>query len=281
MAGFCGNCGTPLTVNAHFCHRCGTPFGLGGPPPRTLSPRALPTPSGNSVAAFVPWGVAFIALLALVANYAGKNFGGASGSSVGGAANLPASAAIDGGAAGGGSPAPVAAVAAPFVGGNDGSAPQASAPAGAGPAGGAMPNIAKMSPSERAARLYARIMQYADAGKTDSVSFFAPMALASHEMLTAPTEDERYHFGRIAEVTNQPAIAKAQADTLLAARNGNVLGLLLAARAARMIRDTKAERTYDLLLLKVVDRELATKNADYDQHRAEIDRAVAEAKRAK
>lgn len=121
-------------------------------------------------------------------------------------------------------------------------------------------------------------MQYAEAGKTDSVSFFAPMALASHEMLTAPSEDERYHYGRIAEVTNQPIIAKAQADTLLAARQGNLLGLLLAARAARMIKDTKAERTYDLLLLKVVDRELATKNADYDQHRAEIDRAVAEAK---
>jgi hypothetical protein len=45
-----------------------------------------------------------------------------------------------------------------------------------------------------------------------------------------------------------------------------------------MMQDTNAERTYDLLLLKVVDRELATKNADYDQHRADIDRAVAEAK---
>ena len=269
VAGFCGNCGTPLAANAHFCHRCGTPFGLGGPPPRVL-----PKPSGTSVAAFLPWGVACIALLALVANFAGKNFGSAKGSSVDGSANSLPTSAIDGG--GSRSSAPVATGGAPFVGATDGTAPSAGAPSSGAPGG--MPNIAKMSPSERAARLFTRIMQYAEAGKTDSVSFFAPMALASHEMLTAPSEDERYHYGRIAEVTNQPIIAKAQADTLLAARQGNLLGLLLAARAARMIKDTKAERTYDLLLLKVVDRELATKNADYDQHRAEIDRAVAEAK---
>ena len=105
------------------------------------------------------------------------------------------------------------------------------------------------------------------------------MAMASHEMLTAPTVDERYHFGRIAEVTNNAAVAKAQADTILAAQQSNLLGLLLGARAARLSKDVNAERTYGRLLLKVADRELATKNTDYELHRAEIDRAIAEAKK--
>jgi hypothetical protein len=196
-------------------------------------------PTGRaSIAAYVPWGIAGVALLAGVVYYASTNGGGAGGSAVDWSAAAPPAAASSGG----------------------------------------MPNITAMSPSERAARLYGRIMAYAAAGKTDSVNFFAPMALAAHEMLAPPSNAERFRYGRIAEITNQPAIAKAQADTLLAQSPGNLLGLLLGARAARMIKDVPTERTYDLLLLKVVDRELATKSADYEQHRADIDRAVSEAR---
>ena len=246
-AGFCAACGAALAVGARFCHRCGTPFGQGVPLARAGG-------VGNNVASVLPWGVAFVALLALVANFAGKNFGSAKGSSVDGSSNALPTSAIDGGGA------PVAAA------------------SGAG-GGMAAPNIANLSPSERAVRLYNRIMEYSEAGKTDSVGFFAPMAMASHEMLTAPTADERYHFGRIAEVTNNAAVAKAQADTILAENQSNLLGLLLGARAARLAKDANAERTYSQLLLKVADKELATKNTDYELHRVEIDRAIAEAKK--
>ena len=251
-AGFCAACGAPLAVGARFCHRCGTPFGQGVPLVRAGG-------AGNNVASVLPWGVAFVALLALVANFAGKNFGSAKGSSVDGSSNALPTSAIDGG--------------------NGGGAPVAAAAGGGGGAGMAAPNIANLSPSERAVRLYNRIMEYSEAGKTDSVSFFAPMAMASHEMLTAPTADERYHFGRIAEVTNNAAVAKAQADTILAENQSNLLGLLLGARAARLSKDVNAERTYSKLLLKVADKQLATKNTDYELHRAEIDRAIAEAKK--
>ena len=251
-AGFCAACGAALAVGARFCHRCGTPFGQGVPLARS-------TAIGSNVASVLPWGVAFVALLALVANFAGKNFGSAKGSSIDGSSNALPTSAIDGGGG-----APVAA--------QGGGGPGA-------PGGMAAPNIANLSPSERAVRLYNRIMEYSEAGKTDSVGFFAPMAMASHEMLTAPTADERYHFGRIAEVTNNAAVAKAQADTILAAQQSNLLGLLLGARAARLSKDVNAERTYSKLLLKVADRELATKNTDYELHRAEIDRAIAEAKK--
>ena len=244
-AGFCAACGAAVSAGARFCHRCGTPVGQGLPLTRT------PAAPGGA-ASILPWGVAFVALLALIAMVAGKNFGAAKGSGIDGSANSLPTQAVDG------------ASAAPFAQGGGGSA---------------APNIANLSPSERANRLYTRIMEYAEAGKVDSVAFFAPMAMASHEMLEGPTADERYHFGRIAEVTNVPAVAKAQADTILQATPNNLLGLLLAARAARMTGDNAAAKRFDQRLLKALDAELATRLPDYDMHRAEIDRAADEARR--
>ena len=244
-AAFCAACGAAVSAGARFCHRCGTPVGQGLPLTRT------PAASGGA-AAVLPWGVAFVALLALVAMVAGKNFGAAKGSGIDGSANSLPTQAVDG------------ASAAPFA---------------QGGGGGAAPNISNLSPSERANRLYTRIMEYAEAGKVDSVAFFAPMAMASHELLSGPTTDERYHFGRIAEVTNAPAVAKAQADTILKDSPSNLLGLLLAARAARMTGDNAAAKAFDQRLLKALEPELANRLPDYDMHRAEIDRAAADARR--
>lgn len=215
--------------------------------------RATPAASGGA-ASVLPWGVAFVALLALVAMVAGRNFGAAKGSAVDGSANSLPTSEIDGQAAG----------PAPFAGGAPGGAP---------------PDITNMTPSDRANRLYQRIMTYAEAGAVDSVAFFSPMALASHEMLENPTTDERYHFGRIAEVANSPEVAKAQADTILQQQPDQLLGLVLAARAARMTGNESAARGFDQRLLKALSAQMATQAEEYLQHRAEIDRAVADAQR--
>ena len=136
-----------------------------------------------------------------------------------------------------------------------------------------------MTPSERAARLYVRVMEYAEAGKNDSVATFAPMVLAAHQMIERPTLDERYHFGRVAEVVGAAAIVRAQADTILKQNPRSLLGLLLAARAARDAKDVASAKGFDKQLLAALEAELATRNPDYDNHRAEIDRAAADARR--
>jgi len=211
----------------------------------------------------LPWGIAFLVLLVVVAMFAGRNFGKAKGSSIDGSSNSLPTTAIDG-------QGPVGAPLAPFA---DGGA------SGGGATGGAPPNIANMSPSERASRLYVRVMEYAEAGKVDSVATFAPMVLAAHGMLPQPTLDERYHFGRVAEVVGAGEITTAQADTILAASPKNLLGLLLASRSARAANKLDAAKAFDRRLLAALEAELATRNEDYDMHRAEIDRAVAEARR--
>lgn len=247
-AGFCAACGAALSAGARFCHRCGTPVGQGLP----LTRQPQPT---TGAAAVLPWGVAFVALLALIAMVAGKNFGRPKGSSLDGSANSLPTQELDGQSA------------------------QGPAPFAGGAAGGAPPNIANLSPSERANRLYIRIMEYAEMGKVDSVAFFAPMALASHEMLEGPTLDERYHYGRIAEVTGNAEMAKAQADSILKQQPENLLGLLLAARVARLNKDEAAAKGFDARLLKALAPQLATQAEEYVRHRLEIDRAVADAQK--
>src|ERR671925_2168253 len=58
----CAACRAPLTPGAKFCHRCGTPAGLA----------AATRQSGVGNA--LPWSVAAIALLALIALAAGQRF---------------------------------------------------------------------------------------------------------------------------------------------------------------------------------------------------------------
>ncbi len=244
----CAACGATLSATARFCHRCGTPTEQGA---------SLSGSPASSLATVLPWGMAFVALLAIVAMFAGRNFGKAKGSSIDGSSNALPTTAIDG-------QRPVGAPDAPFAG---------------GATGGPAPNIANMSPSERASRLYVRVMEYAEAGKVDSVATFAPMVLAAHGMLAQPTLDERYHFGRVAEVVGAGEIATAQADTILAASPKNLLGLLLASRAARVANNLNAAKAFEKRLLAALESELATRNEEYDMHRAEIDRAVAEARR--
>src|SRR5919199_1743499 len=100
------------------------------------------------------------------------------------------------------------------------------------------PDISTMTPDEQAARLHDRIMALAERGQTDSVQFFAPMALAAYQRLESLNADQRYDLGSIAQLAGEQGIARAQADTILALNPNHLLGLMLAIRAARAVGDT-------------------------------------------
>jgi hypothetical protein len=244
---FCGNCGVSLAATVRFCQNCGT---LANPADGEIddglvhddeSFRDQPLMTGGrGIASSLPW------LLALVGLIGGSAYV---------ASQRPTEAAAQN--------APPAGMVAPFARGGGGGAP---------------PDIASMTPNERANRLYGRIMTYVAAGKADSAAFFAPMALAAHEMLGSPTIDERYHLGQINEMIGNAPVARAQADTILAAESDNLLGLMLASRAARMANRPMDAAPFDRRLLTALEAQLATKKPEYEMHRAEIDRAAANAK---
>ncbi|MFL5582313.1 MAG: zinc ribbon domain-containing protein [Gemmatimonadaceae bacterium] len=242
----CAACRASLTPGARFCHRCGTPAGAAAPAPAPAS-GGRPAAAGSTL----PWAVAGIALLALVAFAAARNFNARRGSALDGPSNAIPQAGLD-------------------------------FPAGdAGPAGRA-PDISQMSPAERADRLHDRVMRLASQGRVDSVQFFLPMAVQAYADLAAAeplSVDQRYHLGLLHEVGGNAAAAAAQADTILRDDPTHLLGLALAARAAGMRRDAAAQRTFRQKLLAAEAEEMAKTRPEYEAHRADLQQAIADAKK--
>ena len=233
----CAACGSALTPAAKFCHRCGT--AVGAIPPRVEQ---------RGFSAALPWAVAGIALLALIALVAGQRFNARPAT-----AELPSAALPEGAGMGGG---------------------------GGGPSGAA-PDISALSPRERADRLYDRIMRLDSQGKRDSVQFFAPMAISAYQMLPEPDLDARYDMVRIAEVGGDAALARAQADTILRQNPTHLLGLILAARSARLTGNAEAAREAEARLLAAAADEQRKALPEYKRHEADLESALEEARKGR
>lgn len=163
--------------------------------------------------------------------------------------------------------------------GEQGSAPADELAAGAMP-GSRGPDISRMSPEERAERLFNRVMLLANQGKSDSVLFFAPMAIEAYRSLAPWTPDQRYDVGRIAEVAGALPLAKAQADTILLENPNHLLGLILGARIASLSGDAAARRSYETRFLNAEKTETVKKLPEYERHQDDIVNARANARRS-
>lgn len=225
----CATCSAALTPGARFCHRCGTPAGSTSAPSRGF-------------AAVLPWTVAAIALVSVIALVVGQRFG-----------------------------ARATAV--------QTEAPTASAPfAGGGAAMPRAPDISSMTPEQQAERLYDRIMREYEAGQLENVKTFMPMAVAAFERLSPLNLDQRYDLGRIAEVGGDLPLARAQADTILRTRPTHLLGLILAAKAARMEKNEARAKTFDARLIAADSAERKVALPEYLLHKLDIDASVAAAR---
>jgi hypothetical protein len=190
----------------------------------------------------LPWIVASIALVALVALVAAQRF------------SAPTATRLD---------APVNAL------------PQAQL--GEVPADqpmGRAPDISQLTPRERADRLFDRIMSLHERGRTDSVQFFAQMAIPAYQMLQPLDLDTRYDMGRIAELAGLAGFARAQADTILRADRNHLLGLVLAIRASRLAGNESAAAAFERRLVAAEPAERRRDLVEYTRHRADIDAAL-------
>jgi Double zinc ribbon len=245
---FCSNCGVPL-AGAH-CGACGTELTPGAkfchrcgtPAGATVDVRGGSGTAERGLGSALPWAVAAIALVALIALVAGQHFSRSNQPAIVASADVPAAASE-------GAPA------------------------------GAPPDISRMTPEERAERLYDRVMSLNERGRTDSVRFFAPMAMQAYVMLGALNADQRYDLGRIAAVSGDEGVARAEADSILASQPQHLLGLMLAADAARLRGDSKTEGTYLRRFTAAVPAERAKQLPEYQLHAAEIDARVARSSR--
>ena len=141
-----------------------------------------------------------------------------------------------------------------------------------------VPDISQMSPTERADRLFNRVMSLASDGKADSAAFFAPMAISSIEALAPLTAHSRYDLGLVALAGRDVEKAAAQSDTILKERPTHLLGLVLAARVADARGDTAAAKTFRKRLLDAEKAERANTLPEYRDHDADLRAAIAEAR---
>ena len=248
---FCAHCGATLKTST--CTECGGALTVGSRFCNSCGAAAGETPSaaaGTGARNPVMWIVPGIALLGVIAFFVGQQYGKQGDAS---ADSTPLSA--------------TSGTAAPFASGGGG--------------GAASVDISKMSPEERASRLFDRVMTYGESGKIDSVRIFAPMAMQAYEMIGPMTPHSRYDVGMIAFVAGDAAIATAQADTILKADKSHLLGLVLAIKAAGLRSDAKARAGFEQRLLAAESREMAKKVPEYEDHKRDIDAALAAAKGGK
>ena len=151
--------------------------------------------------------------------------------------------------------------------------PQARLPAGRAP------DISQLSPAERAISLHDRIMRLHAAGQQDSVEFFAPMGIAAYEMMGNLDADGRYDLGMIGWASRNSSIARAQADTILQQNPSHLLGLILAARAARLDNNEAEERSFYQRFVAAEPRERGAGRDEYVIHQNDITTALDEARR--
>jgi hypothetical protein len=154
------------------------------------------------------------------------------------------------------------------------SATEGAAPFAGATGNGQAPDISKFSPAEAAVRLYNRIMSAHENGHADTVQMFAPMAITAYEMIGNLDADQRYDVGRIAAISGNESVARAQADTILAKNPNHLLGLILAGNAAHMRKDAVAEASYRAKLVAAAPAEKAKQLPEYITHEADINIAL-------
>lgn len=241
----CTGCDASLSPGAHFCHRCGRPVGA------STTPAAAPITPTTTPGSSLPWIVAAIALVCLLAYFAGSFYKARKSSTLDAPQNALPQAGLDD-----------------------------RAPQEDGGQGVRAPDISQLSPEERADRLFSRVMLLNSRGKSDSVMFFAPMALESYRLLSPMNADQRYDMGRIAEVAGAYPLAAAQADTILQQNPTHLLGLVLAARIANLEKQPAKQTAFTKRLLAALKSETAKRLPEYDRHQDDIATAVTEAKQS-
>jgi hypothetical protein len=145
---------------------------------------------------------------------------------------------------------------------------KSAAPAAAAPAGErATTDLSTMSPREQADRLFNRIMILHEAGKTDSVAFFAPMALQAYANLGSDLDaDARLHLGLVELATGQADAASAQGDTIIRGARTHLFGWLLKGQAALEAGDSASARRAFRTFLQSYQSERAKNLPEYAEH---------------
>ena len=133
------------------------------------------------------------------------------------------------------------------------------------------PDLSRMSPRERFDRLWDRVMRAAEGQSADTVTMFAPMALAAYGQLDSVDTDARLHAAMIHVAVGELAAAKALADTIEQHEKGHLFIDLIRGSVADQETDAKTlARAYANFLARYA-AELAANRKEYVDHKPILD----------
>ena len=132
-------------------------------------------------------------------------------------------------------------------------------------------DISRMSPDERATRLFNRVMRLDEEGKADSVAFFAPMALQAYDMLSSRDADARFHVALLQLAAGNPAGAQAQADSIGRVAPEHLFRFMILARVAHARGDATAERRAVTEFKRHEQAERNRGRPEYQDHSGQLD----------
>jgi hypothetical protein len=130
-----------------------------------------------------------------------------------------------------------------------------------------LPELGSLSPTERFATLFDRLMRAGAEWDSATVASLSPLAVEAYARLDSVDADARFHAGLIAiQIGNFPG-AHALADTLEARDPGHLFGPILVGALARLEGDTAAYRQALVAFRSRADAELArTDRPEYVEH---------------
>ena len=126
-----------------------------------------------------------------------------------------------------------------------------------------------MTPRDAATRLFNRVMRATEGGDQAQAALFLPMAIASYDIITALSLDDRFHLSLLHALNGDAASALAVAEAGLAVRPGHLLCLAAAARAALLGDDPAAAGAHYQTLVGVYDEEIQAGLDEYGPAEAE------------
>jgi hypothetical protein len=131
-----------------------------------------------------------------------------------------------------------------------------------------LPDLSALSPEERFATLFDRLMRAGTAWDSATVASLSPLAMAAYADLDSVDADTRFHAGLIAIQIGNFRGAHALADTLEARDPGHLFGPILVGALARLEGDTVAYRQALDRIRERAPSELArTDRPEYVEHR--------------
>lgn len=144
-------------------------------------------------------------------------------------------------------------------------------PAAGGIGQAATTDLSQMSPQEQATRLFDRVMRAQEAGDTEEVGFFGPMAIQTYELLGVLDRDSRYHVALLHAASGTPGLALIHADSLDLEVPGHLFATMVRGQIYRGQGDAlQLRQAYDEFLERY-EAEMALGRGEYQQHATSID----------